>query len=103
MDDREQRIRQRAHQIWLDEGSPEGRSRDHWETAEAAIDAEDAVAALAPMNKPAKPKAERGRSISDPSPKSPKPAKDLSDVAVSLDEKAAASRPRRSRVAKPKA
>jgi hypothetical protein len=26
----EQRIRERAHQIWIDEGRPEGRATDHW-------------------------------------------------------------------------
>jgi predicted RNA polymerase sigma factor len=26
----EDRIRERAHQIWVEEGKPEGRSMDHW-------------------------------------------------------------------------
>lgn len=30
MDDRETRIRQRAHEIWLSEGRPEGRHEQHW-------------------------------------------------------------------------
>ena len=40
MNDREQRIRERAHQIWEKEGQPEGRERDHWERAEREIDGE---------------------------------------------------------------
>jgi hypothetical protein len=39
--DREQRIRERAFQIWLHEGRPEGRDTAHWELAEAEIKAED--------------------------------------------------------------
>ena len=34
--DRETRIRQRAYQLWLDEGSPEGKQHDHWAQAESA-------------------------------------------------------------------
>jgi hypothetical protein len=34
---REQRIRERAFQIWLDEGKPNGRHQEHWRIAEAEI------------------------------------------------------------------
>ena len=37
----EQRIRVRAHQIWEDEGRPEGRERDHWEKARILVSIED--------------------------------------------------------------
>jgi hypothetical protein len=40
--DLEKRIRDRAHQIWLEEGSPEGRAESHWELAKIAIALEDA-------------------------------------------------------------
>jgi hypothetical protein len=33
MDDHNERIRQRAYQIWLEEGCPEGRAEIHWEMA----------------------------------------------------------------------
>ena len=33
MDDREQRIRDRAYEIWLGEGQPEGRAVEHWSRA----------------------------------------------------------------------
>jgi hypothetical protein len=39
--DREQLIRERAYQIWIDEGRPEGREHAHWEQAEKEIAAED--------------------------------------------------------------
>jgi len=29
----EHRIRERAFQIWLEEGKPEGREKEHWEQA----------------------------------------------------------------------
>jgi hypothetical protein len=40
--DRQQRIRERAYQIWLDEGCPHGREQIHWRRAEIEIDAESA-------------------------------------------------------------
>ena len=33
MDQEEDRIRQRAHQLWEEEGRPEGRAEDHWSRA----------------------------------------------------------------------
>jgi hypothetical protein len=33
-DDREQRIRENAYSLWLEEGRPEGRANDHWALAE---------------------------------------------------------------------
>ncbi|WP_042442843.1 DUF2934 domain-containing protein [Azospirillum sp. B510] len=38
--DVEQRIRDRAYSIWLEEGCPHGRDGDHWLLAERAIKAE---------------------------------------------------------------
>ncbi len=38
-DDREARIRDRAYQIWEEEGQPEGRGAEHWAQAEREIDA----------------------------------------------------------------
>jgi len=40
--DLETRIRERAHQIWLEEGKPEGRTESHWELAKIAIALADA-------------------------------------------------------------
>jgi hypothetical protein len=33
----EQRIRERAFEIWIEEGQPDGRDREHWERAEKEI------------------------------------------------------------------
>lgn len=38
-EDREQRIRERAHRIWEEEGRPEGREDEHWRRAEREVDA----------------------------------------------------------------
>lgn len=35
--DHQERIRQRAHEIWESEGRPEGRDADHWTRAEAEL------------------------------------------------------------------
>lgn len=42
-DDRERRIRERAHRIWEAEGRPDDRDRVHWEIAARIIDEEDAT------------------------------------------------------------
>jgi len=31
--DQEQRVRERAHQIWEEEGCPDGRAKEHWARA----------------------------------------------------------------------
>jgi hypothetical protein len=41
MSDLEQRIRERAYKIWLDEGCPEGRANVHWEMARELVAIED--------------------------------------------------------------
>ena len=56
-DDRQHRIRQRAHQIWEDHGRPHGSDRDHWDQATREIDAEDAVAKKKPARAPVPAKA----------------------------------------------
>jgi Protein of unknown function (DUF2934) len=40
MTDREDRIRELAYLLWLEEGYPEGEAERHWLTAEAIIDSE---------------------------------------------------------------
>src|SRR4051812_33977246 len=37
----EARIRARAHQIWEEEGRPEGRAQEHWDKARELIAVED--------------------------------------------------------------
>ncbi|MBZ9986628.1 DUF2934 domain-containing protein [Mesorhizobium sp. BH1-1-5] len=38
-DDRHERIRQRAHEIWEQAGRPEGAHIEHWDRATAEVDA----------------------------------------------------------------
>jgi hypothetical protein len=40
-EDREDRVRQRAHEIWVREGRPHGHEKQHWEQASSEIDAEE--------------------------------------------------------------
>ena len=59
-DDRQDRIRQRAHEIWEQAGRPEGAHQEHWEQATAEIDgaaAKPKKAAAKPVKAAAKPKA----------------------------------------------
>jgi hypothetical protein len=39
--DSEEKIRRRAHQLWIEEGRPEGREREHWEKARKAVEDEE--------------------------------------------------------------
>jgi hypothetical protein len=51
--DLESRIRERAHRIWLEEGSPEGKAESHWELAKIAVALEDArLEMLKPVETP---------------------------------------------------
>ena len=43
-DDREARIRQRAYELWLQEGCPEGRESTHWQQAAEEIGADQEMA-----------------------------------------------------------
>jgi hypothetical protein len=40
-DDKEHQIRERAFQIWIEEGQPDGKDKEHWEKAQGEL--EDAV------------------------------------------------------------
>ena len=44
MEAREERIRERAHDIWEREGRPVGREQMHWEQAARETDAEETIA-----------------------------------------------------------
>ena len=39
--DRDTRIRKRAHEIWEQEGRPDGKEAEHWERAEREMSAAD--------------------------------------------------------------
>ena len=70
-DDRQERIRNRAHQIWQEEGQPAGHHERHWHQAAADVDREDAT------GKPAKKSANKaaGTSKAKAEPKEAKAAK----------------------------
>lgn len=40
-EDLDQRIRERAFMLWIDDGQPEGRAQDHWDLARELIAIED--------------------------------------------------------------
>ena len=40
MTDRDERIRELAYLLWLEEGRPEGQSERHWQTAETLFDSD---------------------------------------------------------------
>jgi hypothetical protein len=56
--DIEQRIRERAFHIWIEQGQPEGKDREHWEQAESELMA--GIAAPQNQVEPA-----QGRSVRD--------------------------------------
>lgn len=45
MDEKTELIRQRAYQIWLDQGQPEGQEQEHWTQAEREIEGRGGSAA----------------------------------------------------------
>ena len=45
----EERIRARAHQLWEEEGRPQGRAADHWEKARILVAIEDDRTSLKPV------------------------------------------------------
>jgi hypothetical protein len=49
MDELEQRIRARAHQLWEDEGRPDGQADTHWEKARILVAIEDDRTGLKPV------------------------------------------------------
>lgn len=49
--DSEQRIRERAYQLWQKEGSPEGRDQEFWERARLMVQAEGEAPMQTPLSK----------------------------------------------------
>lgn len=54
--DREEKIRARAHELWELEGRPEGAGERHWLQAAAEVDAAKPAKKAAAAKKPAAPK-----------------------------------------------
>jgi hypothetical protein len=76
--DRDARIRERAHQIWVDEGQVEGRDEEHWHRAEREITAEEASTTEAQPEPPAKPRkvgnAAKSATAAPPAPRKSRPS-----------------------------
>ena len=51
----ERRIRERAYQIWLAEGKPQGRDKQHWELARMALAEKDGLESTLLPPEPPKP------------------------------------------------
>jgi hypothetical protein len=83
--DKEARIRERAHEIWVSEGRPHGRDAEHWQKAEAEIAAESGAVA------------DRAAAGSKPRTEAPGPA----PAAPSAQSSGAAAPLRSRRAAKP--
>ena len=73
-DDRQHRIRQRAHAIWESHGRPHGADREHWDQATREVDAEDAAANKKPASAAVKPKAAAKPAAAPKAPAAKKPA-----------------------------
>ncbi|MER8914949.1 DUF2934 domain-containing protein [Mesorhizobium sp. M0761] len=67
-DDKQDRIRQRAHEIWEKAGRPEGAHQEHWEQATAEVDGAVAKPKKAAKKADAKPRKAAAK------PKAAKPA-----------------------------
>jgi hypothetical protein len=66
-DDRQERIRRRAHAIWEQAGRPEGAHHEHWEQATAEVDGEAAKPkAKAVAKKSVAPKASKAAAAAKP-------------------------------------
>jgi hypothetical protein len=62
--DREKRIRDRAYQIWKEEGCPDGKAAEHWEQARRMVENEESSPAK--REKAAKPAARKPRARKNP-------------------------------------
>jgi hypothetical protein len=51
----EERIRLKAYEIWLEEGRPQGRDKEHWELAKFAVAQQDGLSATLLPPEPPRP------------------------------------------------
>lgn len=68
---REQRIRERAYQLWEQDGRPHGRDWDHWERARTLIASEDGAGPVAEPPAPKPRRSPRKRKATATEPKAP--------------------------------
>lgn len=94
-EDHEALVRARAHQLWEDEGRPEGRADEHWHKA-AALVASEAEASAKPARKSAEKPVEKSaekpaKAAAKPAAKSAKPAAKIEPVETPVAELAPAA------------
>ncbi|RWP96472.1 DUF2934 domain-containing protein [Mesorhizobium sp.] len=80
-DDRQERIRRRAHAIWEQAGRPDGVHQQHWDQAAAEIDGGESGPKAKLAKRPAaakdtKPKDNKPKEPKDTRPKTARPRKD---------------------------
>ncbi|WP_254016458.1 DUF2934 domain-containing protein [Mesorhizobium escarrei] len=73
-DDRQERIRRRAHAIWEQAGRPDGAHQQHWDQAAAEIDGDESRPKTARPKAPARPKEPAAGKATGP--KAARPRKD---------------------------
>ena len=72
-DDRQDRIRRRAHAIWEQAGRPEGAHQEHWDQAAAEVDGAATKPKATPKKAAAKPAAKAKPAAAKPASKAAKP------------------------------
>ncbi|RWO19552.1 MAG: DUF2934 domain-containing protein [Mesorhizobium sp.] len=75
-DDRQERIRRRAHAIWERAGRPDGAHQQHWDEAAAEIDGEESRPKAKLAKSPAAAKDNKPKEPKDTRPKTARPRKD---------------------------
>ena len=84
--DHQERIKQRAHEIWESEGRPEGRDSDHWSRAEQELRSE--MGGEQPADLGEKPKPARNAAATKPKRASRKSPSPKTEKASSVNDKA---------------
>ena len=84
--DHQERIKQRAHEIWESEGRPEGRDSDHWSRAEQELRSE--MGGEQPADLGDEPKPARNAAATKPKRASRKSPSPKTEKAPSVNDKA---------------
>jgi hypothetical protein len=96
MDDQDERIRQRAHEIWVLEGKPEGCEADHWFQAQEFIRMEDFLTSVSTPNPALEAEAVAGENAEETGRAVAYPSSDAgpTEVPSSMEAASAATRDR---------
>lgn len=91
MADIEDKIRAKAHELWLADGQPDGKADEHWQAAEAIVRAE----AETKPKTPRKPRTAKAATAKEPTAKAAAPKKAAAKEAVKKEAapKRAAKKP----------